>query len=256
MQIYISRNDEQFGPYSEADVRQYLASGELSPDDLAWHEGQAEWQQLSTIVRSTLSRPTRTTPSRPTPSRSATPLPPAPKPPLRRYAVIGVVVLYLISPYWSFWRLRSALDSGDRDSLESRIDFPSVRESIKDQLRIQVTKSMAKDNDLKDKPFRGLAIAFAPLMVNHVVDNLVTPSGISALIADSKSALKEPDSAAPSQTSRKLIDWSKVHYAFFTGPTQFTVDIDGTKLRFRFTGFGWELKKLEIPLNDAQSGTR
>jgi hypothetical protein len=135
--------------------------------------------------------------------------------------------------------------------LESRIDFPSVRESLKDQLRIQMTKSMAKDKDLKDNPFGGLATALAPMMVNYAVDNFVTPSGISALIADSKSALKDPDSAAPSQNPKKSIDWSKVHYAFFTSPTQFTVDIDGTKLRFRFTGFGWQLKKLEIPLNDA-----
>jgi hypothetical protein len=135
--------------------------------------------------------------------------------------------------------------------LESRIDFPSVRESLKDQMRIQMTKSMAKDKDLKDNPFGGLATALAPMMVNYAVDNFVTPSGISALIADSKSALKDPDAADPSSTAKKSIDWSKVHYAFFTSPTQFTVDIDGTKLRFRFTGFGWQLKKLEIPFNDA-----
>jgi len=250
MQIYITRNDEQFGPYSEADVRQHLASGELSSDELAWQEGLAEWQPLSTLVHSIATTPP--------PPRRTVALPTAeivaPKPPLQRYALIGasvLLLLYLVSPYFSLWRLRAALDSGDRDSLESRIDFPSVRESLKDQLRIHMAKSMAEDKDLKDNPFGGLAAAFAPMMVNYVVDNFVTPSGISALIGDSKSALaKDPDSTSPPPTQKKSIDWSKMHYAFFTSPTQFMVDIDGTKLRFRFTGFGWQLKKLEVPIND------
>ena len=66
---------------------------------------------------------------------------------------------------------------GNRDSLESRIDFPSVRESLKDQLRIQMTKSTAKNQDFKGNPFGGLATAFAPMMINYAVDNFVTPSG-------------------------------------------------------------------------------
>jgi hypothetical protein len=247
VEIYITRANEQFGPYSEGDVRRHLVSGELSPDDLAWHEGLTEWQPLSRLVRPAPIRP---------PIRKVLPQPalqPS-NPPIPRYVVIAaasIIVLYLISPYFSLGRLRAALESGNRDSLESRIDFPSIRESLKDQLRIHVTKSLAKDENLKQNRFAGLATAFAPMMVNYLVDNFVTPSGISALIADSKSALRNADSSTPPPNQSKSIDWSKVHYAFFTSPTQFMVDIDGTKLRFRFTGFGWQLKKLEIPMNDA-----
>lgn len=57
MEIWIGRDGERHGPYKEADVRQWLRSGQVSRDDLAWYEGLADWQPLSVLfpdeVRST-----------------------------------------------------------------------------------------------------------------------------------------------------------------------------------------------------------
>ena len=39
MNILISRDGQQFGPYSLDDVNAYLASGQLSGDDMAWYDG-------------------------------------------------------------------------------------------------------------------------------------------------------------------------------------------------------------------------
>jgi hypothetical protein len=47
MQIYIHRNNEQLGPFTEAEVRAQLASGAISPQDHVWWQGQANWMQLS-----------------------------------------------------------------------------------------------------------------------------------------------------------------------------------------------------------------
>jgi len=172
---------------------------------------------------------------------------------IRRHALVAgglFCILYCASPYYSLWRLRGSLRSGNVDDLEARIDFPSVRESLKDQLRVQTAKNMARDQSLQDNPFGGLATAFAPVMINYAVDNIVTPSGISALIADSKTALKNADSSATTNEEKTPINWSEVHYAFFASPTQFKVNIDKTTLRLGFTGFGWKLKKIEIPLSE------
>lgn len=49
MEIWIGRNGERHGPYKEEDVRQWLRSGQVSRDDLAWHEGLADWQPLSAL---------------------------------------------------------------------------------------------------------------------------------------------------------------------------------------------------------------
>ncbi len=45
----ISRAGEQFGPYSEEDLRGYVGSGQVLPDDLAWTEGMADWLPVSQI---------------------------------------------------------------------------------------------------------------------------------------------------------------------------------------------------------------
>jgi hypothetical protein len=36
--IWIGQNDQKYGPYSEADVRQWIAEGKLATDALAWRE--------------------------------------------------------------------------------------------------------------------------------------------------------------------------------------------------------------------------
>jgi hypothetical protein len=43
-----------------------------------------------------------------------------------------------------------------------------------------------------------------------------------------------------------------VKYAFFTGPRSFAVDRDGIKLRFHFTGSGWQLYDVDLGLTDAK----
>ena len=49
MEIWIGRDGERHGPYKEDDVRQWLRSGQISREDLAWYEGLADWQPLSVL---------------------------------------------------------------------------------------------------------------------------------------------------------------------------------------------------------------
>ncbi|MGS1121206.1 RDD family protein [Rhodanobacter sp. UC4436_H3] len=51
MEIWIGRDGERHGPYKESDVREWLRSGKVSSDDLAWYEGLADWQPLSVLFR-------------------------------------------------------------------------------------------------------------------------------------------------------------------------------------------------------------
>lgn len=49
MEILISRNGEQMGPYTLEEVNGYLTQGALVPTDQAWHEGLSEWISISQI---------------------------------------------------------------------------------------------------------------------------------------------------------------------------------------------------------------
>src|SRR5262245_13462242 len=50
MQIYISREQQQLGPYTVAEARSRIITGQLLGSDLAWHQGLAEWVTLSEIL--------------------------------------------------------------------------------------------------------------------------------------------------------------------------------------------------------------
>lgn len=45
----ISRNGEQFGPYSEGDLRAHINSGQVLSNDLAWKEGMTNWLPVSQV---------------------------------------------------------------------------------------------------------------------------------------------------------------------------------------------------------------
>jgi hypothetical protein len=49
MQIYTVRDGEQFGPYTDEEVRDYLAQGALLRTDLAWHLGLENWVALGEV---------------------------------------------------------------------------------------------------------------------------------------------------------------------------------------------------------------
>jgi len=49
MQVWIGRNGERFGPYTDDEVRQWLRDGTCRTDELGWHEGVADWTPLGEL---------------------------------------------------------------------------------------------------------------------------------------------------------------------------------------------------------------
>jgi len=49
VEIYLYRNDEQFGPYSLDQIQAFVDTGSFSPIDSAWFEGSADWTTISQI---------------------------------------------------------------------------------------------------------------------------------------------------------------------------------------------------------------
>ena len=47
--IWIGRDGQQYGPYEEANVRQWLRQGKLTPDTLAWRDGMGDWAPLASL---------------------------------------------------------------------------------------------------------------------------------------------------------------------------------------------------------------
>lgn len=50
MQIYITKNGNQTGPFTEEQTRSMISAGMISHDDLAWIEGVPDWKPLYTVL--------------------------------------------------------------------------------------------------------------------------------------------------------------------------------------------------------------
>ncbi len=50
MDYFVRRGEEQFGPYTLAELQEYAQSGRVLPDDLAKSEGLADWVPVSQIL--------------------------------------------------------------------------------------------------------------------------------------------------------------------------------------------------------------
>jgi Protein of unknown function (DUF2939) len=160
---------------------------------------------------------------------------------IRWILIVCVIVLliYGVSPYFSFWRFTVTLRSGDNAAISSRVNFPTVRASLKRQL---VARFAHETNR------RGRWRTLGPTLIDAIVDAFVTPDGIAALLSDPEALknLKSPREFrfAPGNIGRSL----RVKYAFFFGLRSFVVERDGIKLRFHFTGSGWQLYDLDLGL--------
>ena len=162
---------------------------------------------------------------------------------IRWVALICVVLLlaYAASPYFSFWRFRTALRSGDSAAISSHIDFPAVRASLKKQLVARFAHATTGHKRWSD---------LGPTLIDAIIDAYVTPEGIAALLSNPE-VLK--NLKAPREFRFELgknEDLSKVKYAFFTGPRSFVVEREGIKLRFRFKDLSWQLNDLDLGLGE------
>lgn len=72
MQIHITKDGRQFGPYTEDQLAAYLKGGQIGYDDLAWVDGLTDWQPLRKICIPPAGTP-------PPPPASPPPPPPAPR---------------------------------------------------------------------------------------------------------------------------------------------------------------------------------
>src|SRR5438094_8365210 len=151
----------------------------------------------------------------------------------------GLLLIYGVSPYFSFWRLTKALRSGDSAAVSSHVDFPAVRASLKKQLVMRFASATASH-----KRWANLG----PTLIDAIVDAYATPDGIAAILSN-PGALRNVQTLHEFRFSAgKNVNWLKIKYAFFTGPRSFVVDREGLKLRFRFTGLGWQLNEIDLGL--------
>jgi hypothetical protein len=165
--------------------------------------------------------------------------------------LVGVLLFYAVSPYYSVWRFGEAIRGRDMPAVAAHVDFEAVRSSLKRQIRDHFLGTLnAKQKERLTEFFR--TSVNDPL--DQLLDAYITPEGIAALISNPDPVRNATSiSSLPGlDGSGKEIDWSRFKNAFFTGPGDFAVDHEGIKLRFRLHSAGWKLHALDLQLPPAK----
>jgi len=164
----------------------------------------------------------------------------------------GIFAIYVVAaPYITVHQMKSAAEEHDGEALSEHIEFPSVRQSLKDQMNAMFTKKMAEDEKMKGNPFAALGAAFAGVMVDKMVDAFVTPAGITQLMAGEKPKPGTSQSEDGSgNSSRKALANASMSYESLD---KFVVRIKGNdggegKFVLRRRGLGWKLTDIMVPL--------
>lgn len=164
-------------------------------------------------------------------------------------AVVGVLFAIYIAaaPYITVYQMKSAAERYDGEAFSEFIDFPSVRQSLKDQMNAMIISEMAKD-EMKDNPFSVLGAAFGGIMVDKMVEAYVTPAGITQLMSGEKPKPLE-GAGAGSSSGRNFLSDATMSYESLD---KFVLKVKGGtneegKFILRRHGIGWKLTEIIIP---------
>jgi len=167
-------------------------------------------------------------------------------------SLLVVIAGYVAAgPFLTAYSIRTALVEQDTEKLSENINFPELRQNVKEQFRAIMVKKAS--TELQDNPFAALATGFAAKMADGVVDTVVTPSGLASLMVKKKksnSSNKSEDSSTPSK-KENLLKNARYSYDSFSKFSVWVPNDKGEELRFvlKREGLSWKLANVVIPVD-------
>lgn len=121
----------------------------------------------------------------------------------QRLGIVALVVAVLVfcgcwyaSPYWTCGSIVKAVEDKNVKELSQYIDYPAVRNSLKVQLNNKIKVQL---EEKEKNPLALLGAVFTAPLVDALVDELVTPAGISKVLNGERSFLDLKSSLKPSK---------------------------------------------------------
>lgn len=164
-------------------------------------------------------------------------------------AAIAIVATAYASPYYALHQIKTAVAERNADALASHVDFPALRDSVKTQLQTAMAGSVQAAGG-SDNPFAAMGQAIAGAMMGKMVDAMVSPAGVVALVnksAVSPQAGADDGASASTGDAREKAGYSAGYTAWDTFAVR---SKDGEKhgalLMKRHGLWGWKLSAIAI----------
>lgn len=192
---------------------------------------------------------------------------------LRTLAVLTPLLLlataYVAWPIASALAIREAMREGNIEVLNARVEWDSVRASLKTSLTPETIARLAEDPEApKRSLWQSVKAAVAPRFADTVIDRYVTPENLPVFLGYRETykgtirpalGLKEPPTVlggtilAGTGLDKGLSFWKRVRRAVFTSPRRVLLEVeDQYQAGRRYTGtmelrgLTWKLTALSI----------
>ena len=164
--------------------------------------------------------------------------------------MLSVGVAYVAYPYLTLYRLGLAIKTADAATLESLVDWPAVREGIKEDVCDLGTDDPGPKNGAPLPPF---GASFVRGITSSSIDKTVTPQ---ALLAAATTPLPANQPPQPPRGADVHVKW-----AFFDSATTFVVSLqppgqaDPIRLEMDLRDGEWRVQRVWLPAELLTSGS-
>lgn len=157
-------------------------------------------------------------------------------------ALLVVALAYAVYPYVTLYRLGLAIRHGNAMALQTMVDWPSVREGIKEDIcDMVIDQPQQAKRDDRLPPF---GAGFMRGIAANAVDQSITPETLV-------SVAQQPETKqAPRRGAGAAV---QVNWAFFGSPTSFVVDLvapaqaSPIRLQMELRDGTWRVTRVWLP---------
>lgn len=173
----------------------------------------------------------------------------------RKYIALASLVALLVAaflslPYISLWQMQKAVKAYDEKALAQHVNFPSVRQSLKNQIQASFEKELGAE--AKDNPFAALGMAFGGMVINKMLEAYVTPEGLSQLMLGQDPETPRPAKIYGKTEQQQPLKNAKLEYVSLS---EFNVTVsqkqsdESITFILRREGFSWQLSEVLLPID-------
>jgi DUF2939 family protein len=177
-------------------------------------------------------------------------------------AALLLALTYIAGPFVAAWSIREAMQNGNTDYLERKIEWDSVRTTLRESL-MQVALGTPDPGTVRAEPlpkpgfWKRVKNSLSRSAVNNIVDRYVTPEGLPQLFSVRKTYRDVSGVTAALEAMpwhQRLADfWSRVKRAEFKSPAVFEIEMaDRNDPTRHYVGllelrsFEWKLTELRL----------
>jgi hypothetical protein len=169
------------------------------------------------------------------------------------FALLAVVGWFFASPYLAVKNMKDAADKRDAATLSSYVNYPALKENLKASFSASMN---AKATEKSDNPLAGFGATLASAFMGPMIDAIVTPDSLAAMMRGQKPKAAGGASEPATQdvaTEKKSAPDVQLGYESLN---RFVVRVSPkdkpeqkTALVFLREGWSWKLNAVELPTN-------